>query len=284
MRDLHFSYGMLIAMAAGLALYGVRAALYGRARHDRVTKDGGSIFVGMRFMEFGYWLMEPVVGLLYRLGVTANAVTASSVVPALGAGVAVAQGWFGLACVLATAAGLSDIIDGLLARRHGSGSDAGEVLDAMVDRYGEFFFLAGLIVHYRSSLFLCVTAVLALQGAFMISYSTAKAESLGVPPPRGSMRRAERTIYLLFGAGLTPFAGLLVGSAAPLPLREAPMILTMGLVAVVSNASAIVRSRAMIRLVQERDAREAARRAPPVAGAILAGVPDAVPDQSRSSG
>jgi CDP-diacylglycerol--glycerol-3-phosphate 3-phosphatidyltransferase len=273
MRDIDFSFGMLALICATTGLYGARAFRRGRASHERADKDGGSVFVGKGFIEFGYWLVVPVVGALDRAGVTPNMVTAFSLLPALAAGVAAACGWFGLACVLATGASLGDTVDGLLARRRGSASDAGEAFDAVVDRYVEFFFMGGLIIHYRFSLPLCVLAILALFGAFMISYSTAKAEALKVPPPRGSMRRAERAIYLLFAAGLTPLVGGLMPADAPVTLREAPMILAMGLIAVVANASVVLRLRAIMQLIRRRDS---PRAAPPPAATLV--------DKSRSIG
>ena len=277
MRDLAFSLGMLVLTVGVVVLYGVRLLVRGRARHERTEKDGGSIFVGKGFMEMGYWLAGPLVAALDRAGFTANAVTLASLVPATAAAVAVANGWFGLACVLATGASFCDLLDGLLAKRQGSSSDAGEALDAMIDRYVELLFMGGLVVYYRTSVVLCVLSLLAALGAFAISYSTAKAEALGVPPPRGSMRRAERAIYLLFAAGLTPFAGALVGPGRPQLLREAPMILAVALIAVVANISAARRLRAIMDAIRVRDTCRAqlADAAPP-AGAS-AGVPMPAP-------
>ncbi|MBC8132058.1 MAG: CDP-alcohol phosphatidyltransferase family protein [Deltaproteobacteria bacterium] len=287
MRDIYFSYAMLCLTVATAGAYGARTFFRGRARHERADKDGGSLFVGKRFMEFGYWLMDPLVAVLHRAGVTPDMVTVFSLLPALIAGVAVSQGWFGLACVLATFASLSDAVDGLLARRRGSASDAGEAFDAVVDRYVEFFLMGGLIVYYRASLILCVAAIFALFGAFMVSYSTAKAEALNVPPPRGSMRRAERAIYLLFAAGLTPFAGAISGPDANVLFREGPMIGAVGLIAVVSNVSVIARLRAIVRAIRLRDAARAgaALAAHQIAPSdTVASAPEAVGDKSRSAG
>ena len=76
MRDITFSYAMLVLAAATMGPYGARALLRGRVRNDRVEKDGGSVFVGKGFMEFGYWLVNPVVAALHRSGVTPDMVTA----------------------------------------------------------------------------------------------------------------------------------------------------------------------------------------------------------------
>ena len=61
MRDIDFSYAMFVMLGATVGLYSVRAVFRGRARHSRADRDGGSIFVDKRFMEFGLWLMNPVV-------------------------------------------------------------------------------------------------------------------------------------------------------------------------------------------------------------------------------
>lgn len=265
MADVRFSFGLLVLLTAVFGVYGIRAVVWGRARHWRVEKDGGSAFVGKSFMEIGYWLLEPVVALLHRAGVTPNAVTTFALLPGIGAGVAAAFGFFAFASALATAACFCDIVDGLLARRSGLHSSAGEAYDAVVDRYGEFFFIGGLVIYYRFSVVLCAISLFALFGSFMVSYTSAKAEGFRVRPPRGSMRRAERAIYLLFGAGLTPAATALVGDDASIVFRQAPLLFAVALVAVASNASAIWRSAMIMRQLRERDAQRAGAGAEPAA-------------------
>ena len=121
MRDLQVSLGLFGLVAALLASYGVRTLFHGRARNARTDADGGSVFLNKATMEMFYWLLNPVVGVLAALRVTPNMVTLLSLVPALGAGVALASGWFGLAAALATLSTFGDILDGLLARRLGVG-------------------------------------------------------------------------------------------------------------------------------------------------------------------
>ena len=272
MKDLYFALGMYGILVVGALLYGLRAALRGRARHERVDRDGGSLFMGKPFMEFGYWLIGPVVALLDRLGVTPNGVTVFSLLPAATAGIAVAFGWFGLGSLLATTAAFADIVDGLLARRQGVSSDAGEALDAAVDRYSEFFFMTGLLVYYRAVLPLFLLAAFVLLGGYMVSYATAKAEALAVPAPRGSMRRSERAVYLFFGAGFTPLCELVAGPSRPLAVRQAPMVFAIAIVAVVANVSVVHRFRAIIASIRGREAANAARKGPakPVEGQLVA--------------
>jgi phosphatidylglycerophosphate synthase len=240
-KDIAFSIGILLLLAIVLAVYLARTMARGRARHTRTDADGGSLFLHKAAMEMGYWMLEPVVSALMALHITPNMVTAFSLVPALVAAIAAGFGWFGLACVLATASSLCDLVDGVLARRTGIASDAGEVLDAAVDRYVEFLFLAGVAIYYRTHWMVLALTLAALFGSFMVSYTTAKAEAMDVAPPRGSMRRAERAVYLLVAACLTPFTRSLFASGPSHALRELPMIFALILVAIVTNLSVVQR-------------------------------------------
>ncbi|HSZ82159.1 MAG TPA: CDP-alcohol phosphatidyltransferase family protein, partial [Polyangia bacterium] len=248
-------------------IYLVRTLFKGRARHARTEADGGSVFLNKASMEMGYWLLAPVVEALAALHVTPNMVTFFSLVPALLAAVAAAFGWFGLACVLATLGSLCDLIDGVLARRTGVASDAGEVLDAAVDRYIEFLFLAGVAVYYRTHWMVLSLALAALFGSFMVSYTTAKAEAMGVEPPRGSMRRAERAVYLLTAAGLTPFSRVLFANTPSHALRELPMVFALILVALLTNVSVVQR---FVVIAAALRARRAPTPAPVTGSALIA--------------
>jgi phosphatidylglycerophosphate synthase len=252
MRDVYFSYFMLIAWAGVGATYGARALLRGRARHARSDADGGSVLLNKSILEMGYWMLGPVVDLLAALRISPNAVTAFSLVPSLAAAVAVAFGCFGLACVLATAGAFCDTVDGLLARRLGRASNSGEVFDAAVDRYVEYFFFAGLAFYYRDHPIMLFLVLLALLGAFMVSYSTAKAEAMGVPPPRGAMRRAERAVYLLVGSGFTGLSKVIFEGSPSHALRELPIILAISAVAVVANVSAVQRLGVIMHVLDAR--------------------------------
>ena len=250
--DLYFGLVMWGIALVTVVAYLVRALLRGRARFARTDADGGSVFLDKRAMEYAYWMLDPLINGLIALRVTPNMVTGFSLLPALGAGVAIAFGWFGVACMLGTIATLSDIVDGVIARRTGVSSDAGEVFDAAVDRFGEFFLMGGLIFYYRDTWSVLLLALAATVGAFMISYSTAKAEAVQVPPPRGAMRRSERAVYLITAAGLTSITKVIFADTPTLSLREAPMILSIAIVAGVANVSAVQRLGAIIQLLRAR--------------------------------
>lgn len=239
MKDAYFIYGMLVLAVFAAAAYGVRVMVWGVARSERVAKIGGTALVGQELMDWTYWAMSPIVRGLTAMRITPNMLTWAACILGFGAGIALALGWFGLATALATWSTLGDILDGQVARMTNTGSDRGELLDAAVDRYTEFAFLAGLVIFYRAEVWLMVLTMLALCASFMISYTSAKAEALQVNPPRGLMRRHERATYLITGAGLTALLGDWI-AAHRLP-STTPMIAGVLAVALIGNAAAVIR-------------------------------------------
>ena len=242
----------VITVATGWVVLSVLPA---RATNKRLDGHGG-IMLGRGVMEVAYRLFGPLVSLLYKLRVTPNMVTAFSLVPALVSAVLIAQGHFGIGALLATGSGFCDMFDGMLARRYHSMSDVGELFDAAVDRYVEYFLLAGLAVYFRSSPVASLVCLAAILGSFMVSYATAKAEALGVPPPKGAMRRAERAVYVIFGCGFASVWQLVVpGTPTCLALslgRELPVELAMLVVGVVANVSAVRRLLRIAELIRAK--------------------------------
>jgi phosphatidylglycerophosphate synthase len=253
MGDVYFSIFMSALLVAVMLGYALRVFVLGRLRHARSESDGGSVWLGKPAMEMAYWFLTPTIDTLAALRVTPNMVTFGSLIPALGAAIAVAFGWFGLACFLATIGGLCDTIDGPLARKLGIASNAGEVVDAAADRYVEFFFFAGLAIYYRGYPIVLILVLGAIFGAFMVSYATAKAEAMGVEAPRGAMRRAERCVYILVGSGLTGISKAIFAGSPSHALRELPIILAITMVAVVANVSAAQRMGSVAADLRKRD-------------------------------
>jgi CDP-diacylglycerol---glycerol-3-phosphate 3-phosphatidyltransferase len=237
--DIYFVYATGALWAVALTLYGVRIASRGVVQSDRVSKIGGTALVGRGIMDATYWAVEPLVRGLAALGITPNGLTWSALVLGVGAGVALAFGWFGLATLLATMSTIGDILDGQVARLTNSGSNRGELLDAAVDRYTEFAFLAGLTLAFHDAWWQMCLALGALLASFMVSYASAKAEAMQVAPPRGLMRRHERAMYLIIGIGLTPLVGpSLVAHDLP---YVAPCLVSLAIVAAIGNLAAVLR-------------------------------------------
>ncbi len=256
---------LLFAIAAAVAVaYGIRVLLRGKAQFDRVDRQGGSPLLNKSVMEGGYWFFQPLGRLLIACHVTPNQISWGSLAFGVLAGACLAVGHFGFGAAFATISAIFDALDGIVARLTGVQSDAGEVLDATVDRYVEFFFLGGLVIYYREIPALLLLALAALVGAFMVSYSTAKAEALQIEAPKSSMRRPERALYLTLGATLSPITIPIWEQIReyPVPIGH-PMVAALGLVAVLANVSAIERLWAIARTIRLQEARalEAKRQA-----------------------
>lgn len=252
--DIINTFALLAILAAVSVAYSVRILLRGRAHYDRVERQGGSVLLGKGLMEMTYWSLQPIARFLVLLGVTPNQLSWASLVFGGIAGTALAYGYFGFAALFATYSALLDSLDGMVARLLGVASDAGEVLDAAVDRYVEFFFLAGAVLYYRQEPMFQGIALFALMGSFMVSYSTAKAEALHIAPPPGIMRRPERAFYLILGAALSPIPIPSLNLLFPYPFAVGyPLVFALFFVAVLANIAAIERLWTIGREMRERE-------------------------------
>jgi CDP-diacylglycerol--glycerol-3-phosphate 3-phosphatidyltransferase len=192
------------------------------------------------------WALSPIARAAIVLGVSANMITAVSLLAGAGAGIFLACGHFGVAALFFATASLGDALDGLVARATGTESPKGALFDASVDRYEEFFAFGGLAVFFRSSGVLLALTLLALMGSFMVSYGSAKAEALRVVVPGGIMRRAERATCLSLGTALAPLMGALSRRLqGPSWAGEVPVVLAVAIIAVSANVSAVRRLRAI---------------------------------------
>ena len=93
------------------------------------------------------------------------------------------------------------MLDGALARRSGKSSPFGAFLDSTLDRASEAIVLAGVayLLSSRGQSVDAALVVLALMGSFLVSYTRARAESLGVECKVGIMSRPERIILIALG-------------------------------------------------------------------------------------
>jgi CDP-diacylglycerol--glycerol-3-phosphate 3-phosphatidyltransferase len=132
-------------------------------------------------------LATPIARGLGRLGLTPNALTIIGFLGTCAAAVAAAsQSWL-LAGILVLAFGIFDLFDGTLARATGQVSTFGAFLDSTLDRAGESVVYIGIAVGCVGAGFQAgaILAAAAMAAAFMVSYTRAKAESLGFAPGSG---------------------------------------------------------------------------------------------------
>jgi CDP-diacylglycerol---glycerol-3-phosphate 3-phosphatidyltransferase len=126
-------------------------------------------------------MVTPIATALGRLGLTPNALTVIGFLGACLAAVAAAFGAWLLAGALVLVFGVFDLLDGTLARATGRASRFGAFLDSTLDRAGEAVVYIGIAGGSLASGFQlgAVLAAAAMGSAFMVSYTRAKAESLG---------------------------------------------------------------------------------------------------------
>ena len=145
---------------------------------------------------------DPVGRLLFRLRLRPNHLTVCGLGVSLLAAACFVAGRTRLAGLLLILAGLFDFFDGSLARASGQVTPFGAFLDSVIDRYSDLVVLLGIVVlfartpHARGA----VIAMAGLVGSVMVSYTKARAESIGVPCNVGMMERPERMICLIAGA------------------------------------------------------------------------------------
>jgi CDP-diacylglycerol--glycerol-3-phosphate 3-phosphatidyltransferase len=103
-----------------------------------------------------------------------------------------------------------DILDGALARRSGKGTQFGAFLDSTTDRVSEAFVLGAIaLVFYRERLEVPLAFVFAaVVGSFLVSYTRARAEALGIRGDVGIGSRAERVVVIAVGLATAPWGGL----------------------------------------------------------------------------
>jgi phosphatidylglycerophosphate synthase/putative flippase GtrA len=220
--------------------YALRVLLKGRYVPERVRKEPGSLFLSRFFIEAGYWYFEPLEKLCVRLRITPNQLTAGSLACSVGGAAAFATGRFTLGGWLVIACAILDALDGMVARTQGTASDAGELIDAAVDRYAEIATFAGIAAYYRSYPLGFWLALTSLAGALLVSYARAKGEISGIDARLGSMNRGERAVYIGAAGVLSPY---LARFAEPSTVHPAfyLMLATLLLVAVMANVTAIRR-------------------------------------------
>jgi CDP-diacylglycerol---glycerol-3-phosphate 3-phosphatidyltransferase len=153
---------------------------------------------------------------LARTRITPNVLTTTGVSLCLAAAVLVPfedhgkRLFFWLAAGVFVVGSLLDILDGALARIGGKSTPFGAFIDSATDRVGEGAMLAAIALvfarHDRD--WAVVVAVAAVVGSFLVSYTRARAEALGLRGDVGLGSRAERVVLITAGLVFAPWGGL----------------------------------------------------------------------------
>jgi CDP-diacylglycerol--glycerol-3-phosphate 3-phosphatidyltransferase len=186
-------------------------------------------------------VIDPPAKLLIRLKVSPDAVTLTG---ALGGSVSmlvlIPQGLFIWAFVLGVFFGMSDLLDGTMARMTGTSGPWGNFLDATLDRVTDGALFGALILWgvSQQDYWIVGGALLALVFGQVVSYSKARAEAVGATANVGIAERAERLI-------LAGVAILLTGFGVPYVLPIALWVI--GIAGVITVVQRMVEVRRQLR-------------------------------------
>src|SRR3954466_478843 len=173
------------------------------------------------WLKNGYLkVIEPVAGWLVRRGVHPNTITVFGTLCTVAGGVIYAYGHISIGGWFLGLTALFDVLDGTVARRTGKSSTFGAFLDSSLDRVADGAVLGGLAVFYalnpvHHNVPMVVVCLAGIVGAFMTSYTRARAESLGLDAKVGMLQRPERVVLLcapqaLFGLTLNGWVLLII--------------------------------------------------------------------------
>jgi CDP-diacylglycerol--glycerol-3-phosphate 3-phosphatidyltransferase len=158
-------------------------------------------------------LTGPLARGLIASGVHPNTITTVGTLMVIGSGVAFGTGEIRLGGLLLLVSGILDILDGQVARHGGKTTTFGAFYDSTLDRVGEGAVFSGLIFYFLNGPLpanlkarAVAAGLVALIASFLVSYTRARAEALGVDNKVGIAARAERILLLglpalLLGAG-----------------------------------------------------------------------------------
>jgi CDP-diacylglycerol--glycerol-3-phosphate 3-phosphatidyltransferase len=160
------------------------------------------------WLKNGYLrLIDPVADWLVARGVHPNTITAIGTACSVIGGVIYGTGHIRTAGLFLGLTALFDVLDGTVARRSNRSSTFGAFLDSTLDRLADGAVLGGLAVYYalnaqHHSTPMVVVCLAGIIGAFLTSYTRARAEALGIDAKVGMLQRPERVTLLSAPQGI----------------------------------------------------------------------------------
>jgi CDP-diacylglycerol---glycerol-3-phosphate 3-phosphatidyltransferase len=159
--------------------------------------------------------VTPIALGLGRIGLTPNALTVIGFLVSIAAATVAASGAWFAAGIVVILGGSFDMLDGGLARAQNRVTRFGAFLDSTLDRWGEGVVYMGIVAGASAAGFVAgaLLAAAAAVSSFQVSYTRAKAESLGLHGEVGIAPRAERLILLTLGLVAAGLDGGVAGDA-----------------------------------------------------------------------
>src|SRR5215510_7851658 len=126
------------------------------------------------------WILGKIADILAFFRLTPNILTVTGVFLNAIVGYVLMTGRFWLGGWLYLVVSMTDLLDGILARKRNMSTRFGAFLDCTMDRLGDAVIFLGLILHYTITnnvpcVIICVSALI---GSMVTSYARARAEVL----------------------------------------------------------------------------------------------------------
>ena len=153
----------------------------------------------------GQRIIDAMVRWLARGHINPNILTSVGVAINVASGLLFGFGLFFWAGIVLIVANLFDMLDGQVARLSGRVTSFGGFLDSSLDRLSDMVVFVGLMVFYARAIEYHSTlnvflAGAGLMGSVMVSYASARAESMIPKCDVGFLRRPERVVLFIIGA------------------------------------------------------------------------------------
>ncbi|MDD8031265.1 MAG: CDP-alcohol phosphatidyltransferase family protein [Acidobacteriota bacterium] len=190
-------------------------------------ENKGFRFLPRKLIIFTLTVFDRISLILVRLKLSPNFLSFLGLVSGILVGILFATRHPFWAVIFIAFSGILDILDGKVAANGNKKTVFGAIFDSSLDRYSEFAIYLGLAFYFKNWWVLLLLA-LAFLGSTMVSYTRARAESLGIDCRLGIMQRAERMVLLMFGTLVAIISGYF----------DAVMIGVIIFLAVISNFTA----------------------------------------------
>ena len=146
-------------------------------------------------------IIQPVVNLMRKIGITPNGLSIASLFVSALAGIAYYAGGVAVGTVMVAFNAVFDALDGALARDLGTAGRRGDFLDHVIDRYADIFIITGIFAGGAAP---WPIGVFALTGVLMSSYLGTQAQAVGVGRFYGGvLGRADRLVLIIIAGVLT---------------------------------------------------------------------------------
>lgn len=155
-------------------------------------------------------MLNHIGTMLHRRGIHPDTITLIGFVGVLIGGLFISQGEFIMAGIILLITLPLDALDGATARAMGRTDDFGKFWDSTLDRYADGALFGGFAYFFaiqaRSDML--IASLLGLIGSFMVSYTRARGEGLGLDVKIGLFSRLERVIMMVVVLFIPRLAGI----------------------------------------------------------------------------